>query len=313
MYSSSELKQHDKKRRNYFAAIFTILLVATVVWAAKEPKFKDIKKYVPPTSADGTQCINKCSSIQEQCMTACSIAYQSCDAEAKAKAKPAHERALKAYKKRSPNNVCYGDLPFGVPTQCMDVYLKEPTLSDFETRARYDLGCDSTCGCVSKYDSCYTGCGGSVFVETTCVKNCGEMSEDSKYYKKLQKKLTQTSQELAEYDKKMKKDERYMKPSPGKALVYVIRPAGTSFIYKYDVSIDNESIGVLQSKSYLVKEITPGWHIVSTKRRSVKRRTVAIPLKADKVYFVKVDPSSGKLIILTLGQGTKQLKQCKKK
>lgn len=318
----SKVLQHGLRQRRYLAAISVIMLIisalfATAVWAKKEPKFKDKKIYYAPETANGQRCINRCSSAQERCKADCRKAYEPCRAEAERKAKVEHEKALRKHKERY--KVCYeGTIEqVALTPLCKDGkwLVEAPVEGTYVDRQLFQLGCDNECGCTGQYDNCYRTCGGRVTVENRCVKNCDQIKEGSKYYNKIQKKLKQTPEEVAAYEKKMRKDDRYMKPAPGKALIYVIRPGGSSVIFKYEVSVDGKKVGTILPHSFMTYEVNPGWHVIRTKKARKKGTidTLVIPLETDRVYFVKVDPSEGKLAILTLGQGTKQLKQCKKK
>ena len=83
------------------------------------------------------------------------------------------------------------------------------------------------------------------------------------------------------------------KPAPGMARIYVYR-AGGAFggASKLSVAIDSQIVGRTAAGTYLMVELQPGHHRVSSATPE-NESAVALDAEADSVYFVKVWPKMG--------------------
>ena len=83
------------------------------------------------------------------------------------------------------------------------------------------------------------------------------------------------------------------KPAPGMARIYVYR-AGGAFggASKLSVAIDSQIVGRTAAGTYLMVELTPGPHRVSSPTGE-NESAVTLDAVADSIYFVKVWPKMG--------------------
>jgi hypothetical protein len=73
-------------------------------------------------------------------------------------------------------------------------------------------------------------------------------------------------------------------PSPGKALVYFMRPSGMGFAIHFQIWENYELIGLSQAKSYFAYESDPGRHYFIG--RAENKRVVEADLEAGKTYYI---------------------------
>ena len=73
-------------------------------------------------------------------------------------------------------------------------------------------------------------------------------------------------------------------PSPGKALVYFMRPSGTGFAVHFQIWEGYELVGLSQAKSYFAYECDPGKHLFIG--RAENKRAVEADLEAGKSYYI---------------------------
>src|SRR6267378_1603544 len=83
------------------------------------------------------------------------------------------------------------------------------------------------------------------------------------------------------------------RPSPGTARIYVYR-AGGAFggASKLSVAIDSQIVGRTAAGTYLMVEVGPGLHRVSSPTGE-NEGAVSLDALADSMYFVKVWPKMG--------------------
>ncbi len=83
------------------------------------------------------------------------------------------------------------------------------------------------------------------------------------------------------------------KPSPGMARIYVYRPGGAfGGASKLSVAIDSQIVGRTAAGTYLMVEVAPGAHRVSSPTNE-NEGAVALDAMADSIYFVKLWPKMG--------------------
>lgn len=71
---------------------------------------------------------------------------------------------------------------------------------------------------------------------------------------------------------------------PGMSRIYVYRNETMGAAIKMPVSIDGQIIGETASKTYLMKDVTPGAHVVRSHTESTPE--LSVKTDANKVYFV---------------------------
>lgn len=83
------------------------------------------------------------------------------------------------------------------------------------------------------------------------------------------------------------------KPAGGKARIYVYRPGGAfGSASKLSVAIDSQIVGRTAAGTYLMVDLEPGAHRVSSPTGE-NESSVSIDAMADSVYFVKLWPKMG--------------------
>lgn len=80
-------------------------------------------------------------------------------------------------------------------------------------------------------------------------------------------------------------------PSPGKALVYFMRPSGLGFAIHFQIWENYRLIGLSQAKSYFAYECDPGEHLFIG--RAENKRAVAADLEAGKTYYILTQVKMG--------------------
>jgi hypothetical protein len=73
-------------------------------------------------------------------------------------------------------------------------------------------------------------------------------------------------------------------PSPGKALVYFMRPSGIGFAIHFQIWENYRLIGLSQAKCYFAYELDPGKHLFVG--RAENKRVVEADLEAGKTYYI---------------------------
>ena len=83
------------------------------------------------------------------------------------------------------------------------------------------------------------------------------------------------------------------KPSPGMARIYVYRSGGAfGAASRLSVAIDSQIVGRTAPGTYLMVELSPGRHRVSSATPE-NESAVVLDAQADSAYFVKVWPKLG--------------------
>ena len=80
-------------------------------------------------------------------------------------------------------------------------------------------------------------------------------------------------------------------PSPGKALVYFMRPSGLAFAIHFQIWENYQLIGLSQAKSYFAYESDPGKHLFIG--RAENKRAVEADLEAGKTYYILTQAKAG--------------------
>ncbi|CAA6822000.1 MAG: Unknown protein [uncultured Thiotrichaceae bacterium] len=185
---------------------YFLLLFSLFALSACSPVYKVSYDYQPPSSPQGLQCLKQCDISRQQCDNTCRTAYKSCSITAEKEAKSLMPELMVSYNKAYDtwlferrlylwdldryrfNRLHYTDRCVQDGTTKSSCYSSfygryghEPYFHDFEPRkpsyakTLADIKakrCDDDCGCEKSYRLCYSGCGGTVKTQKTCIKNC---------------------------------------------------------------------------------------------------------------------------------------------
>lgn len=108
---------------------------------------------------------------------------------------------------------------------------------------------------------------------------------------------------------------RTMKPAPGMALIYVVRPLAGGAIVRMRVDCDGTSIGSTNGKRYIYAHVKPGKHDFVSKAEN--KDELSLVAAADSTYFIEQIPEMGFFIArnslkrLSDAEGRKKLSKCK--
>lgn len=87
-------------------------------------------------------------------------------------------------------------------------------------------------------------------------------------------------------------------PEPGKAIVYVVRPAGAGGLIRFNVFVDDQEatseMGYTRSSQYIYFNLVPGEHKIYSKAENWAETTVTA--KAGEIIFIQQEPSMGFLM-----------------
>ena len=131
--------------------ILAIMVLATLLLqgCAVVPEYQTFYSYAPPKGEAAKSCLFQCSMTETQCEQIVQMRLDSCTTAAAAKAQACATQATITY------NTCLASGAQG----CYESW-------------RSTDQCDVPNNCKSKYNSCYSICGGVVSSETRCVANC---------------------------------------------------------------------------------------------------------------------------------------------
>jgi Protein of unknown function (DUF2846) len=108
---------------------------------------------------------------------------------------------------------------------------------------------------------------------------------------------------------------RELQPAPGKALVYILRPATMGLAVRMFLKCDSVHIGSTMAHNFVYAMLEPGTHtLVSTSENHAK---LEITVEADKVYYIKQEVKMGFAIaetglkLVDEKEGQKYLQKCK--
>lgn len=174
---------------------FAIGAVAVLAGCAT-PVTQTTVRFVPPADPAGRACVQACDTAKTACQAGCRSRYQACTQALEPQVQAAYAEALERYASElrtyaaelrhaelqwqfawfnrapwhSPYRHFYGWDPWPAP------YFppSEPEMPTRESvRSRLEATqCEADCGCLPRYDTCFTGCGGARITETVCVANC---------------------------------------------------------------------------------------------------------------------------------------------
>jgi hypothetical protein len=164
-----------------------LVVVASILAACATPRYESIRSYQPPAGQAGQACIQGCNQVFTSCQSTCKAAWQACTARVDPQVDAHFAQALNDYaaqlrRYRSELDLYQMDLwggwgqPYGMwyspwPYRPYSYYPAPfppgyPPSREAVQAQLYQAQCKDDCGCLNQYDACYTGCGGSLKVET---------------------------------------------------------------------------------------------------------------------------------------------------
>lgn len=145
------MKDFTVKSLKIFIAI--TILSAIFLQGCATPQYDTFHSYVPPKGAEAKSCLFQCSMTETQCEQLSQMRLDNCVARSQNKYDACEAREQAVYDRcvNSGRQDCYKDW-----------------CSQDE--------CTASNTCKTKYNSCYSICGGIVNSETRCVANCDKES-----------------------------------------------------------------------------------------------------------------------------------------
>jgi hypothetical protein len=163
--------------------------------ACASPRYQTVVHHEPPADAQGQSCVVACAQAQADCRAQCQAAWQACTARVEPQVEERYAQALRDYElelRRYHHDLSryewdlwlgwshwhgglwYSPWPYGFwpefayrPLPPAGVPTRESVRS-----ALHKAACQEDCGCESRYDGCFTACGGKLVHEKRCVANC---------------------------------------------------------------------------------------------------------------------------------------------
>lgn len=132
-----------------------LFLLSALLLAACAPVYETAYTFIPPTSAEGRQCVAGCRAEAAACT-------QSCERRERLCLNDAESRAMRDYQ------IELGDPPDRRRSGSYRTYFDYADQYRAVCRAG---GCRERCD--SAYRACFEACGGRVTTQQVCTANCG--------------------------------------------------------------------------------------------------------------------------------------------
>jgi len=126
-----------------------VIFLAIFIQGCATPQYDTFHSYVPPKGAVAKSCLFQCSMTETQCEQITQMRLDNCTMRSQTKFDACEAREQAVY------NRC-------VNSGRQDCYVGWCSQDE----------CTSSNSCKTKYNSCYSICGGVVTSETRCVANC---------------------------------------------------------------------------------------------------------------------------------------------
>jgi hypothetical protein len=163
------------------------------------PRYETITRYESPVGAAGQACVKGCEAALDTCRTQCQAAWQACTERVEPQVDERYAQALEKYAEElrryrldldryqwdlwvgwghGYSGLWYSPWPYHPWPGYHPGYYPPPIEpGDPPTKASVRDGlrrsqCQDDCGCQTKHDACFEGCGGRVVTEPRCVANC---------------------------------------------------------------------------------------------------------------------------------------------
>ena len=163
-------------------------VVASALAGCATPRYETIRHYQAPETPAGQACIQRCEQVRASCKSTCQVAWQACTARVESQVEDRYAQALKDYasdlaRYRRALDLYQMDLwmnwrrPYGGlwyepwPYQPWHSFAFAPTPPDAPPsresvrQSLYKAECKDDCACEVNYDTCFTGCGGTLRIE----------------------------------------------------------------------------------------------------------------------------------------------------
>ena len=173
---------------------FAALGLLAALAGCATPQYQTSVRLVLPADAAGRACVQGCETRKAACQTDCQTRYQACTKDLEPQLEARYAEALKRYEL---------DLKrYAAALRQYEMELRFDWLSSYaypypywwdpwprpyfpppspgpvmptrdSVRAQLEkTHCQTDCGCLPAYDTCFVGCGGQIEREKVCVKNC---------------------------------------------------------------------------------------------------------------------------------------------
>lgn len=176
------------------SARFLAVIVLALAGCAT-PRYETVRSLEPPAGEEGRVCARACEASLAACQKDCQVAWQACADRVEPQVEGRFAQALKAYAQdlrryrrdldwyewdmwlgwnHGPGGFWYSPWPYH-PWPRAHFWIDPP--GDPPTREEVRAGllkaqCQDDCGCLTRHEACFLGCGGKVVSETRCVANC---------------------------------------------------------------------------------------------------------------------------------------------
>jgi hypothetical protein len=137
--------------------IFACLAAATAA-DAKKPKFRWQEFREAPATADGQRCLNQCDSTRLQCESNAANDYDRCEVDRQNRERGCEQEARETRNYCLRNNAPACDLQYSNRLNSCRMYIRDCQVE--------------TAQCDHMGDQCFQRCGGRIWREEVCVKNC---------------------------------------------------------------------------------------------------------------------------------------------
>lgn len=177
---------------------FAAMTLLAVLAGCATPQYQTTVRLISPSTEAGRACVQDCEAKKAACQANCQNRYQACVKALEPQVEARYLDALKQYElelKRYAVALRHYEMqlqfewmhryPFGYPfghpywwDPWPGLYFpppyREPEMPTRDAvRAKLEeTNCQTDCGCLPAYDSCFVGCGGQRVGETVCIKNC---------------------------------------------------------------------------------------------------------------------------------------------
>lgn len=178
-------------------ALGVVGAVGLLLIGCATPQYQTVYRYELPADARGQACVQACEQERETCQAECKARYQACQKDIEPLVEERYLQALKQYENdlrhyalalrqyeiqqwlywpydywHWPHHRGYYVYPwpgpyFPPPYPGPNMPTREAVRAALEKEK-----CQSDCGCLPAYDTCYVNCGGKRIAETVCIRNC---------------------------------------------------------------------------------------------------------------------------------------------
>ncbi|MHB1084647.1 MAG: hypothetical protein ACYCZA_07390 [Thiobacillus sp.] len=178
--------------------LFWGLALLAILVGCATPQYQTSVRLIPPADAQGRACVQDCETEKAACQADCKTRYQACVRDIEPQVEARYAEALKLYEldlKRYATALRHYEMQLQFdwmnsypyyhphyppywwdpwPRPYFSFPYREPVMPTKESvREKLEkTNCQSDCGCLPPYETCFVSCGGQRLTETVCTKNC---------------------------------------------------------------------------------------------------------------------------------------------